>query len=262
MLIVLALLCVRSQIYVGSADLGFDIDHGVVARFSLDSSQYPGAARVRLADQVVERVQRLPGVSSVSVASLVPLGEDSLASSFHPAGRTDIPGSRPKIYSVGPRYFRSLSIPILRGRDFDASHAAGTSRVAIVNETFARTHFPGQDVIGRVVQSVDEPEAEVIGLVRDSRIGTIGEAPQAVIYYPFAQRPGRLIVHIRTEVPSENMTSTIWSAVEGLDRTVPVSAQTLRGAANSEFSMRQVGTWLAGSIGAVGLFLAMVGSTA
>ncbi|HEY6506985.1 MAG TPA: ABC transporter permease, partial [Vicinamibacterales bacterium] len=231
-LIVLALLCVRSQIYVGSADLGFDIDHGVVAQFSLDSSQYPGVERARLADRVVERVAGLPGVSLASVANLVPLGGETLARSFHPAGRTDIPGSRPNVYSVGPRYFQSLSIPIVRGRDFDASHAEGTPRVAIVNETFAKTHFPGEDVIGRVVQTVDEPEAEVIGLVRDSRIGTIGEAPQAVVYYPFAQRPRRLVVHIRTEVPPENMTSTIWSAVEGLDRTVPVSVQTLRGAAS------------------------------
>ncbi len=221
MLIVLALLCVRSQIYVGSADLGFDIDHGVVARFSLDSRQYPGAERVRLADRVLERVARLPGVSLTSVANLIPLGGESLASSFHPAGRTDIPGSRPNTYSVGPRYFQSLSIPIVRGRDFDALHAAGTPRVAIVNETFAKTHFPGQDVIGRVVQTVDEPEAEIIGLVRDSRIDTIGESPQAVIYYPFAQRPRRLIVHIRTEVPPDSMTSTIWSAIEGIDRTVP-----------------------------------------
>ena len=94
-------------------------------------------------------VEHLPGVSSVSVASLVPLGGDSLLRSFHPAGRTDIPGSRPSTYSVGPRYFQSLAIPFLRGRDFDASHVAGTPAVAIVNETFAKTHFPGQDVLGQ-----------------------------------------------------------------------------------------------------------------
>jgi len=131
--------------------------------------------------------------------------------------------------------------------------------VAIVNETFAKTHFPGQDVLGKRVQTRDEPEAEVIGLVRDSRIDTIGEAPQSVIYYPFAQRPGRLIVHMRTSVPPESMVSTLGRAIEDIDETVPVSVQTLRSATSLELTMRRAGTFLMGSIGAVGLLLAMIG---
>jgi putative ABC transport system permease protein len=259
MLIVVALLCVRSQIYVGTANLGFDIDHGVVAQFSLDLNQYPGEKRLRFTDSIVTRVARLPGVSSVSVASLVPLGGNSLARSFHPAGRTDIPGSRPSTHSVGPRYFETLGIPLLRGRDFDASHVAGVPTVAIVNETFATTHFPGQDVVGKRVQTGNEPEAEVIGLVRDSRIDTIGETPQSVIYYPFAQRPSRLIVHVRTSVPPERMISTLDHALAAVDPTVPVSVETLRRATSLELTMRRAGTLLVGSIGGVGLLLAIIG---
>ena len=105
LLIVLGFLCVRSQIYASAADIGFDIDHGVVARFGLDPSQYPGEERLRFVDRIVDRVEQLPGVSSVSVASLVPLGGDSLIKSFHPAGRTDIRGSRPSTESVGPVTF-------------------------------------------------------------------------------------------------------------------------------------------------------------
>ena len=131
--------------------------------------------------------------------------------------------------------------------------------MAIVNETFAKTHFPGQDVIGQRVQTAGEPEAEVIGVVRDSRIDTIGEAPQSVIYFPFAQRPGRVIVHARTSVPPEAWCSTVARAIEDIDGTAPVSVQTLRGAASLELSMRRAGTVLAGSIGVVGLVLAMIG---
>jgi ABC-type antimicrobial peptide transport system permease subunit len=148
---------------------------------------------------------------------------------------------------------------LLRGRDFDASHVAGTPVVAIVNETFARTHFPGQDAVGQRVQTADEPDAEVIGLVRDSRIDTIGEAPQSVLYYPFAQRPRQPVVHIRTSLPPESLVSTIERAIEGVDGTVAVSVQTLRSAASLELTMRRAGTFLMGSIGAVGLVLAMVG---
>jgi predicted permease len=258
-LILVALLCVRSQQYIGSVDLGFDLDHGVVARIGLDASQYPGEERLRFADRIVEAVERLPGVSSVSIANVIPLGGDSLIRSFHPAGRTDIRGSRPATYSVGPRYFQSLSIPFVRGRDFDASHVAGAPAVAIVNETFAKTHFPGQDVLGKRVQTGGELDAEVIGVVRDSRIDTIGEAPQSVVYYAFAQRPARLIVHIRTSVLPESIVSPAARAIEGIDRTVPVSVQTLRRAASLELTMRRAGTVLVGSIGSVGLVLTMIG---
>jgi len=109
------------------------------------------------------------------------------------------------------------------------------------------------------VQTGGELDAEIIGLVRDSRIDTIGEAPQSVIYYPFAQRPGRLIVHARTFVSPDNMVSTVRRAIDGIDGTVPVNVQTLRGAASLELTMRRAGTVLMGSIGLVGVLLTMIG---
>src|SRR4029453_12063580 len=109
-LVVATLLFVRSQIRIGQTDMGFDLDRGVVARLGLDQQQYPGPERARLAERLLERVAQSPGVASATVANLVPLGGDSLVRSFHPAGRTDIPGTRPSTYSVGPDYFRTLGI--------------------------------------------------------------------------------------------------------------------------------------------------------
>jgi putative ABC transport system permease protein len=99
----------------------------------------------------------------------------------------------------------------------------------------------------------------VIGLVRDSRIDTIGEAPQSVVYYPFAQRPDRLIVHARTAVSPESMVMQVGRAIDSIDGTVPVTVQTLRGAASLELTMRRAGTVLMGSIGLVGVVLTMIG---
>jgi putative ABC transport system permease protein len=257
-LVVATLLFVRSQIRIGQTDMGFDLDRGVVARFGLDQRQYPGESRARFAERLVERIAQVPGVSSASVANLVPLGGDSLLRSFHPAGRTDIPGTRPSAYSVGADYFRTLGIRMLAGREFDGTDRAGSRAVAIVNETFARTYFAGHDVIGQRVQTEDEPEAEVIGLVRDHRIGTIGEAPQSVVFYAFAQRPRTLILHARTTSP-DALVAPLQHAIDEIDATVPVSVQTLRNATSLEMGMRRLGTFLMGSIGAVGLLLAMVG---
>src|SRR4030095_1174792 len=118
--------------------------------------------------------------------------------------------------------------------------------------------FPGQDVIGQHVQTEDEPEAEVVGVIRDHRIGTIGEAPQSVIYYPFAQRPLTLIIHARTASP-DGLVAPVQRAIDDVDATVPVSAQTLRSAASLEMNMRRLGTMLIGAMGGIGLLLAVIG---
>jgi len=258
-LIVLSILCIRSQIQATRADLGFDIEHGLVASLSFDPSQYPGAARLQFIERVVEEAGRLPGVQSVSVANVIPLDGAALARNFHPAGQTDIPGSRPNTYSVGPRYFQTLSIPLMKGREFDDSDVAGAPVVAIVNETFARTHFPGREVLGQVVRTAGEPDAEVVGLVRDSRIDTIGEDPRSIVYFAFAQRPRQAYVHVRTAVAPETQVTTLARALERIDGSVPVRVQTLRRAATQELTMRLVATYMAGSIGGIGLLLAMVG---
>ena len=259
LLIVAASLCVRSQIRLGSVDLGFDIDHGVVARFDLDAASYSAEDRVRFAEWAVERVAAIPGISSASVASIVPLGGDSLVASFHPAGRSDIPGSRPLVRSVGPRYFETLAISLLIGRDFDDTDIADAPPVAIINETFASTHLSDGDVIGQRVQVGQDPEAVVVGLVRDNKIGTIGETPKSVLYYPYAQQPTRLIVHGRTTGPPQAVVELIRQQVSDLDRMVPVSVQTLRSATSLELEMRWLGMVLIGGIGVIGLLLAMVG---
>ena len=108
------------------------------------------------------------------------------------------------------------------------------------------------------MQTEDELEAEVIGVVRDHRIGTIGEAPQSVIYYPFAQRPRTLIIHAQTSSP-DGLVASVQGAIDDVDAAVPVNAQTLRSATSLEMNMRRLGTMLMGAMGAVGLLLSMIG---
>jgi putative ABC transport system permease protein len=254
-----AILSIRSHQHVASVEVGFDLDRGVVARLGLDASQYPDDERARFADRVVERITQIPGVSSAAAADLVPLGGDSLVSTFHPAGRTDIPGTRPSTFSVGPDYFRTLGIPLLRGRDFDTSDVAGSPVVAIVNEIFARTHFPDADAVGQRIATAGKPEAVVVGVVRDHRIDTIGEAPKSVAYFPYAQLPGRLIVHARTSIAPDALVAAVQGAVNEVDPTVPVSVQTRRTSASFELGLRRGGTVAMGAMGVVGLLLAMVG---
>ena len=258
-LVVAALFCVRSQFRIAHMDYGFDIDHGVVAQFELAWNQYPGQDRVRLADLLVRRIERIPGVSSESVADIVPLGGNGLIKSFHPAGRNDIRGARPDTFSVGPGYFRTLGIQLLQGREFNSSDRIEEPSVVIVNETYARTYFPGANAIGQVVRSVDDPDSHVVGVARDNRLDTIGEAPRSVIYYPFAQHPSDLRIHVRCAVPPETLVAPVQRVIGEISGTVPVTVQTLHSATSLELTMRRVGMVLMGGLGVVGLLLAAIG---
>nr|MDP9323034.1 ABC transporter permease [Acidobacteriota bacterium] len=258
-LLVVSSLCLRSQLRIVGIDLGFDLDHGVVTRFNVEPVRGPLDARLAFADRVIERVGQIPGVQSAAITALVPLGGDALVASFHPAGRSDIPGTRPSTLSVGPRYFETLSIPVLQGREFDATDRDGTPAVAIVNQTFVNTYFSGQRALGQRVEIGGESDAEIVGIVRDSKIDTIGEAPKSVVFYPYAQRPRRLTVIARTTGNPAATLSAFRVAIGELDATASVTIGTLRDAASTELAMRRVGTQMVGAIGILGLLLTAIG---
>jgi putative ABC transport system permease protein len=259
-LLVVASLCQRSQMRVFAMDLGFDLDHGIVGRLNFEPQRGRAAAEeVSVGDRVVERLEQLPGVRSASLTALVPLGGDALVASFHPAGRSDIPGTRPTTTSVGPRYFETLSIPVLQGRDFVSSDREGAPAVAIANKTFADTYFPGGRAIGQVVDIGGETDAEIVGVVGNNKMDTIGEAPKSVLYYPFAQRPRRLTVVARTTGDPALVLPAVRRAIEEVDPTTDARVTTLREAASSELAMRQTGTIFVGAVGLVGMLLAAVG---
>jgi putative ABC transport system permease protein len=258
-LLVVSTLCLRSQLRIVNIDLGFDLHHGVVSRFNVEPVRGPLEARLAYADRVVERIEQIPGVQSAAVSALVPLGGDALVASFHPAGRSDIPGTRPSTLSVGPRYFETLSIPLTEGREFAATDRDGTPAVAIVNQTFVNTYFPNASALGQRVEIGGESDAEIVGIVRDSKIDTIGEAPKSVVYYPYAQRPRRLMVIARTAGDPAAMLPAVRAAIAELDATASVTIGTLRDAASTELAMRRVGTQMVGAIGILGLFLTAIG---
>ena len=147
----------------------------------------------------------------------------------------------------------------MQGREFDATDRNGTPAVAIVNQTFVNTYFPGQRALGQRIEIGGESDAEIVGVVRDSRIDTIGEAPKSVVFYPYAQRPRRLTVIARTAGNPAATLPAYRTAIRELDATANVSIGTLRDAASTELTMRRMGTQMVGAIGIVGLLLTAIG---
>ena len=89
---------------------------------------------------------------------------------------------------VGPDYFATVGVRVLRGREFRSTDRAGTPGVAVVNETLAHRFWPGQDPVGKSLSYAGEADIQVIGLVRDHRARTPAEQPRPMIYLPYLQR--------------------------------------------------------------------------
>ena len=249
---------------IATLNPGFDLDHGLVATFYLEPNRYTGEGAALFAERVLERVDRIPGVRSSSVASVIPLAGDRSAARFQVQGRPTAKNARTYLNNVGPRYFDTMGIRLLRGRDFRSTDRIGSPPVAIVNEAFQRAYFPGEDAVGQHV-GYGEPFSEIVGLVKDSAYASVGEEPTPVLYYSYAQVPSLstqarpLMVHLRTDGDPTGAVRSVTRAIADVDNKVAFDVKTIREATTFEFAVRRLGSGLLGSLGAVGLLLAMIG---
>jgi len=257
-LLVLSALFLRTATHAAAMAPGFDINDGVVAKLTLQAGR-SHEARAALVDRMTERLLVLKNVSSVSVANLVPLGGDSVQRGFQVEDERYASGRPVCINSVGPRYFATMGIPLRGGREFQPTDRPGAPPVVIVSETFADRYFPGQDALGRFVRSGDDPFAEIVGIVGDSKYERVTEEYQPLLYYSFAQRPSDPVFHVRVAGSPVAMVATIRATAEGLDPTALVDVRTLYEAASLEVALRRTASALLGGLGTLGVLLAMIG---
>jgi putative ABC transport system permease protein len=180
-------------------------------------------------DDALQRIAALPGVVGAGAAVTLPIGGDDFAAPVHVEGTPEPrPGSesRAGFQIVTPGYFETMGIRIVAGRDFTSSDVAAAMAVVIVNETFARQHWPGQDPIGRRMQigGGNAPWMTVVGLVRDIR--HLGPATPArpEFYQPHSQNSFSFMAFVvRTAGAPEAMVPAIRAAILAIDPSQPMS---------------------------------------
>jgi len=173
---------------------GFDRRNLVKIQVFSSPGKYPRREQVvDLFRRATEEVRALPSVVSVGAGSAVPLSGGDGDQEFSIEGRPDPgPGRRPSVtwFDVDPGYFRTLGIPLVRGRYFTPEDRAGAPPVAIINDTMAQRYWPDENPIGqRVSLRAHEATVEIVGVVRDIQPFRPDERPGAQIYWPFAQFP-------------------------------------------------------------------------
>jgi predicted permease len=167
---------------------------------------------------------------------------------------------------VGPNYFATMQIPLLSGREFTDHDSVKAPQVAIVNETLARRYIIGKDsldkTLGHTVRLRDNVPMQIVGVVRDSSNGGIGQPPPPVFYLPYLQQgSSRVTLQLRTDGDPAALTSLVRQQISALDPEVaPLSVLTMTNAfsSNGLFTSRMVAL-LGGAFGLIALSLAVVG---
>ena len=226
-LLVCAGLVVRSLQVAQRTRPGFTPENAVTLSFDLGLQGYTEEKGRAFQRQILERAQSLPGVRSVALVSTLPLSLDYSYSSIYVEGQsitpsTNLPVAIPN--EISPNYFRTMEIP-LRGRDFSDHDDKEQSRVAIVNETFARRFFPGRDAIGGRFNhgGPDKPYWEIIGVAADGKYNSLGENAKPAFYRPLLRNYSTNATLVaRTFGGSQSVINGLRSELLNLDPTLPV----------------------------------------
>lgn len=269
-----ALLFLRGLGRAAAIDPGFDPGPVLAVPADLVLSGYDEARTATFQQRLLERVGALDDVEAVALAANLHL--DPLSNmrrgltiqGYVPARDEDM-----EVHSaaVGAGFFEALRLPIVRGRAFGEHDRPGAHRVAIVNESFVRRYFPGQDPLGRRLSTSGDqgPFLEIVGVARDAKYGSLGEAPRPFFYVPFVQDFGLVqsigsfvpaTVLVRTSGDPRSRAAAIRQAVQDLDPTVSLSPpRPLADLLGLSVLPTRVAGLALGAFGAMGLGLAALG---
>src|SRR5262249_19115229 len=265
-LLVAAGLVVRSLQHVQVMSPGFNPEN-VVALMMVPSLQgYDEAKGKQFQQQVIDRVSNLPGVKAPAITNRLPLNLTRPDSDVFIEGAPATRGAQTPYAlnsNVSPGYFQTMEIPLVAGRVFTEQDREDTPRVVVINETFARRFWPGQDAIGKRFRysRADGPLVEVAGVVKDGKYFSLGEAPKPFFYLPLLQsyeEPTTLIART-TNTPSAALT-TIRGEVLKLDPTKPFTGvKTMTEHLSLSLFPLRIGASVVGSFGVLALLLAAIG---
>jgi predicted permease len=276
LLLIVAGLFVRSLQSAQHIEPGFDAAKLVSAPLGVNLLRYTTTQGREFYRQVVERIERLPGVESATLARVAVLGGGSRVFSFHVQGRAANHGRSqsegggvtkdPRAVNaniVGPRYFQTLGIPLLLGRDFTDQDVAERPLVAIVNSTVVNMHFPGDNPIGKRVsfQGPGGPWREIVGVVQDSKYASLSEEALPVAYLPLGQNHETgMTLYARASVPPETLIGSVRREIQAIEPNLPVPyLETVTDTIGTSLYGARMGAWLLGAFGALGVLLACVG---
>jgi predicted permease len=260
----------RSLQNLDSRDNGFNRQSVLIVRVEprlSDQRNIPGVSQRldRIYRELLERMSSVPGVRSASLARFTPTASLNFTTGIKLPSGEQISAAAMMIY---PGYFAAMGIPIMSGRDFQAGDLRENSPlVAIVNESFVRRYFEGQDPVGRQFlgrpHRGDSSTGAFIGVVRDSPYANLRGDPPPMIYQPFFQLPtgrGQMVLHVRITADPGGVIPRIREEIQKVDNTLPVfNVYTLAEEVDAALMRERLIAVLSSLFSALALLLACVG---
>ena len=260
-------LMLKSLFELSKVKPGFRPENIVTMKIALPGAQYPleHASRTTVfLDRLLERLRALPGVQSAAAANFVPLSGLSDWGSFNIVGRSSLDWSQAPSAegrSVSPNYFRTMSVPLVRGREFTEQDQQNHADVIIINEAMGRKFWPGADPIGQRIVNMDEQprSREIIGIVADVKsFGLDADSPPEM-YTPYGAWWYMNIV-LRSNLAPASLLTSVRREVARLDKGVAVyGVSTMDELLSRSVAPRRFNLFLLGLFAALALVLAMVG---
>jgi predicted permease len=266
LLLIGAGLFTRSLANLRSLDPGFQADQ--LLTFAVDPSLngYEQPHIRSLVAQLQERLAALPGVRAASFAEMAPMTDNTNRSTVVLPGYTPQEGEdmSPNVNRIGPGFLSTLGMPLVNGREFTAADGDSAPKVAVINETMARKHFPGRNPIGeRFGWGRDKViDIEIVGIVKDAKYANLRDEVPRFVYVPFAQSKelGHSTFYVRTQGDAATLGQAARDLVRQTDAALPVfDLKTMRAQVEESLFVERAVAMLSASFGVLATLLAAVG---
>src|SRR5882724_7420662 len=256
-------LMIRSFARLQTLQIGFSLDHVMTLR--IDRPKYKAEAAVSSEEQLISRLSALPGVESATVASATTLANNSAGTIMRIKTQPEGDMNGIGLQSVGPDYFKTLRVPLLKGRTFTDQDRAANKLVAIINQSAARKFWPDEDPIGKEIWVgvgwEQNDYGEIIGIVGDVKYGNVEESFEPQVYLPYTQptEPASFVM-VRTANEPTQIVSAVRREILSLDKNVPIfDVRTMEDRSADATSRTRFSALLLGIFSSLALVLAAVG---
>jgi len=222
------------------------------------------AQRTALPQELIAAVQRVTGVVSASVSTHTPLSGATWSEPAVPAGQPLPERDTALFVGAGPRFFETIGIALLSGREFTEHDSAGSAGVAVINERYAQRFFPNQNPLGQHLAAVvrgQKRDLEIVGVAKNTRVASLRAAPPSTVYVAYAQLTGDFptTLEVRATGPLGPVAAAVRGALQSRLPNTPIDVRQLATQVGATMRQERMMATLAGAFGMLALTLVSVG---
>ncbi len=254
-------LFLRTLRNLAGADPGFERDHILTASVGLNIVGYPEDQARVIRRRILDRVAGLPAVTVASLTDWVPMSFTRKTADAYPEGYVPRPHESLEVRraDVSLRYFETMGIPLLEGRDFTLDDNEKAPSVLIVDQTTANRYWPGQDALGKKLSIFGRPFT-VVGVARNTKHQFMNERPEPMVYMSYEQEHYELIVQVKTRGNPEDLAPAVEQTIHEIDGQLPVfDVRSMRDTTQIASIFAIIESTFAGIFAVIALILAATG---